>query len=75
MYYSLWDTQVNRRMATGCNCTTKEEVKEQLWDYFAPDREEVFLTDDINNITLDLLLEVGEFILEEQETPFHDEDD
>ena len=74
MYYALWDTQVNRMMYTGRNCTTKEEVKKQLWDYFTPDREEVFLTNDINDVTLELLLEVGEFILEEKNEPFPDDD-
>jgi hypothetical protein len=74
MYYALWDTQVNRRMATGCNCTTKEGVKKQLWDYFQPDREEIFLTNNIEDVSLDLLLEVGEFILEEQEQPFPDDE-
>ena len=73
MYYSLWDSQVNRRMATGLNCTSKEDVKKQLWDYFEPEREEVFLTNNIDEVTLDLLLEVGEFMMEESEVSF-DED-
>jgi hypothetical protein len=73
IYYSLWDLQCNRRMYTGLNCTSKDDVKNQLWDYFMPEREEVFLTNDINNVSLDLLLEVGEFTLETSEEPFKDE--
>ncbi len=73
VYYSLWDLQVNRRMGTGLNCTTKEEIKEGLWDFFESDREEVFLTDDINEVSLNLLLEVGEFRLDTSEEPFEEE--
>jgi hypothetical protein len=73
MYYALWDTQTDCRMATGLNCTSKEDVKVELWEYFSPDREEVFLTDDIDDINLELLLEVGEFLLEESEIPFPNE--
>ncbi len=74
MYYALWDIQCNRYMATGRNCQNKEEVKKQLWEYLQPDRKEIFLTDNINDVSLDLLLEVGDFILEESEKPFDEED-
>lgn len=73
MYYRLMCFQTGSPMATGLNCQTKEEVKEQLWDYYTPDREEIFLTEDINEVTLELLLDVGEFILEENNVPFDDE--
>ena len=72
-YYALWDEQYGRRMATGCNCTTKTEVKEQLWAYYEPDRKEIFLTDNIRKVTLQLLLEIGEFTLEQSDVPFDDE--
>ena len=73
MYYRIFDTQTGSHMATGLNCQTKEEVKEELWDYYSPDREEIFLTEDINEVTLELLLEVGEMILEEDNVPFDDD--
>ena len=73
MYYSLWDSQCGRRMATGCNCQSKKEVKEQLWGYLEPDRKEIFLTDNINKISLGLMLDVGEFILEKSKVPFEEE--
>lgn len=73
MYYSLWDNQCGRRMATGCNCQTKKDVKEELWSYYEPDRKEIFLTDNIRKVTLELLLDVGEFTLEESEVPFEEE--
>lgn len=74
MYYALWDKQCDRMMCTGRNCTTKDDVKEELWSYMEQDREEIFLTDNVNDVTLDLLLEVGEFDLMESEAPY-DEDD
>ncbi len=73
IYYSLWDLQCNRRMATGLNCTTLEDVKRELWDYAEPDREEIFLTNDMNDISLDLLLEVIELQLESSDVPYEDE--
>ena len=73
-YYRLYDKQNGRYMATGHNCTSKKQVKEQLWDYFEPDREEIFETSDSNDISLKLLLEVGEFILEKSKTKFPDQD-
>ena len=74
IYYALWDMQCNRQMATGLNATSKEEVKKGLWSYFEPDREEVFQTDDIDLIDLQLLLDVGEFLLMESEEPFEELD-
>jgi hypothetical protein len=74
MYYALWDTQCNRMMATGRNCQSKEDVKKALWSYNEPDREEIYLTNNIDDVSLELLLEVGEFLLMEQETPFDDID-
>jgi len=69
-YYALWDLQTNKRMATGLNCQSLDDVKYELWCYFEPDRVEIFLTDDIDEVTLDLLLEVGEFVLEKSDKPF-----
>ena len=66
-YYALWDKQSERRMYTGLNCRTKEDVRKELIDYLQPDVEEIYLTD---NPKLQLMLEVCEFILEESEIPF-----
>ena len=72
MYYRIFDTQTGCYMATGHNATSKEQVKTGVWDYFLPDREEIFLTDDINKISLQILLDVGEFILEDSKTKFEE---
>jgi hypothetical protein len=62
-------------MCTGRNCTTKQQVKEELWSYYEPDRKEIFLTDNIRKVSLDLLLEVGEFTLEKSRQPFPEDED
>jgi len=72
-YYALWCLETNRYMATALNAKTKEDVKQQLWEYFSPEREEILLTDDINKVTLELLLEVGVLDLCESNIPFDDE--
>ncbi len=74
VYFALWDKQCNRQMATGLNETSKEGVKNELWSYLAPDREEVFQTNDINDVDLKLLLDVGEFHLMESDVPFDELD-
>ena len=71
-YYRLFDTQTGGYMHTGYNCTSKEEVKEELWSYNEPDREEIFLTDDINEVELQTLLVVNGVILEESSVKFDD---
>ena len=74
MYYALWDNQCGTRMHTGRNCTNKTDVKKELWSYYEPDRKEIFLTDNIRLVTLELLLEVGEFTLEQSDVPFEGDD-
>ena len=70
MYYRLFDTQTGDYLHTGFNCQTKGDVKRELWSYFELDRKEIFLTNNINKVSLQLLLDVGEFILEESKTPY-----
>ena len=40
MYYSLFDHQVGRYMATGENSESKEEVKDALLSYLSADHDE-----------------------------------
>lgn len=74
MYYALYDIEEKDYLYSGYNCTSRKEVKEQLWDLLEPEREEIYLTNNINKVSLRLLLEVNLLVLEKSKTPFPERD-
>ena len=73
MFYALFDKDTKNYMATGCNCTSKEDVKEELLSLIAPNYTKNSLKR-LEKLSPDELAETQNFVLEESEEKFYDED-
>jgi hypothetical protein len=64
-YYAVWDLQTGHYMATGMNCQTKEEVRDELYDYFREGAD-----DYPKNISLQTICDSQELVVHESNEPF-----
>ena len=67
-YYRVFDKQTGNYLATGCNCTTKEDVFNDLKEWDGCDGEKI-----PSHITLEDFINYKELVLEEQNEPFEEE--
>ena len=69
MYYRLFDRENRDYLHTGYNCTTQEEVRQDLISLYEPDLIEIYETE---SPELQLMLDVNSLILEVNKTKFED---
>ena len=78
MFYGFYDTQTGRYMASGLNCTSKEDAVEQMASYLSIDTDKKTIREMLDkNIPIEkriAMIEAHYFTFEESEKEFPEND-
>lgn len=78
MFYAFYDTQTDRYMSSGLNCTSKEEAVGQMASYLSIDTDEKTIREMLDK-TIPIedriaMVEARDFTFEESEEKFSEND-